>query len=96
MMKQVTDINRLFEENGAIGKNRISTESYVSLPEADFAKIMSGLAGKDIILIGLFAAENFESHPGFSLFYVFQKRNNSMKVVSGTAVIEPQGPGYFT
>jgi Ni,Fe-hydrogenase III large subunit/Ni,Fe-hydrogenase III component G len=80
-MKQITDIIGLFEENSARSKNRAVTESYVTLPEVEFKKIIAGLAGKDVILAGLFCVQNFAEYTGSSLLYVFQKRNCSHTVI---------------
>jgi len=49
-------------------------EIYISVTEADFEAVIGTLAQKDIVLISLFCAENFEQHTGFTMFYVFEKR----------------------
>jgi len=49
-------------------------EIYLPLSEDDFMQIVPGLLNDNIVLIGLFCAENFEGHTGFTLFYVLEKR----------------------
>ncbi|MDO8688186.1 MAG: NADH-quinone oxidoreductase subunit C, partial [Dehalococcoidales bacterium] len=56
-------------------------ETYVPVTEAELNSIITALAGKDIALIGLFAAQNFDGHNGFTLFYVFEKRGCSNIVI---------------
>jgi Ni,Fe-hydrogenase III large subunit/Ni,Fe-hydrogenase III component G len=91
-MKQITDILRQFEEQGALNRTKISTESYVSVPEAEFAKTIASLAGKDIVLTGLFGAQNFDGHTGFSLLYIFQKRTSNHTVVIVRPLLKNTAP----
>ena len=66
-MKQVVDINRIFEENSAAIRNRNCAVNYVSVPEDDFNDALVNISGKNVVLIGLFCVEDFNNHPGFSL-----------------------------
>jgi len=80
-MKQIIDIDRIFEENCTpqAGNNRL--ESYIVLPEEDFYNALTALSGKDVILIGLFCSQNFNGHVGFTLLYILERRKYSRIVV---------------
>lgn len=56
-------------------------ETYILVSAADFDSIIAALSGKDVVLISLFAAENFDGHKGFTLFYVLEKRGCSNIVI---------------
>ncbi len=67
-------VDEAFSEN----KNR---EIYLPVAEFDFDNIITALSGRDVVLIGLFAVENFDGHKGFTLFYVLEKRGSSNIVI---------------
>jgi formate hydrogenlyase subunit 5 len=56
-------------------------EVYLPVAEFDFDNVITALAGRDIVLIALFAAENIDGHNGFTLFYVLEKRGSSNIVI---------------
>jgi len=66
---QYTDIEDIFKKT-ASG----SREIYISVAEDEFPGLVTDLSSKDIVLIGLFAVENFTGRTGFTLFYVLEKR----------------------
>ena len=70
MIDNIFTVSSLFEEFNQ-DKN---DESYVVLPENKFDIVISAMAGRDVVLIGLFCAQNFEGSGGFTLFYVFERR----------------------
>jgi len=80
-MKPIVDINYYFEETGAVVKSKAGPEVYISVPEEVFSATMANIAGKDIVLIGLFCLQNFNGHTGFTLLYVLEKRNYSRIVI---------------
>ena len=80
-MKQVVDINRIFEENKTAPKNKNGTVNYIAVPEDDFSDALANISGINVVLIGLFCVEDFNNHPGFSLLYVLEKRNYSNIVI---------------
>jgi formate hydrogenlyase subunit 5 len=47
---------------------------YIPVTETDCYDTLNGLAGKDVVLISLFCAENFAERQGYTLFYVLEKR----------------------
>jgi formate hydrogenlyase subunit 5 len=49
---------------------------YVPVSDADFERLVPFLPDMEIILIDLFCVENFEKVPGFTLFYVLEKRGS--------------------
>ncbi len=69
-MPENIDINRLFS-TASPGGNDI----HINIPEEQFQTSMETIAGKDIILIGLFCVQDFDGYKGFHLLYVFEKRN---------------------
>jgi Ni,Fe-hydrogenase III large subunit/Ni,Fe-hydrogenase III component G len=48
-------------------------DTYLETSEDNFPRISEFLAGEKLSLIDIFAAEDFEEHPGFTLFYVFEE-----------------------
>jgi len=56
-------------------------EIYLPVAGDQFVEVMTELSGKDIVLIGLFAVENFTGRTGFTLFYVLEKRGCSNIIV---------------
>jgi formate hydrogenlyase subunit 5 len=56
-------------------------EVYLPVSEEEFNQLIPLCAEAEIILISLFCAENFEEKPGFTLFYVLEKRNSTNIVV---------------
>lgn len=75
------DSQSAIEIEGYFGENETDGEFYVAVTESCFLPVISSLSGKDIILIGLFCAENFEGYAGFTLFYVLEKRGSKSIVV---------------
>jgi Ni,Fe-hydrogenase III large subunit/Ni,Fe-hydrogenase III component G len=88
-MKHIADINYYFEETSAVEKSKNGTEIYISLPEEAFTSSLANIAGKDIVLIGLFCVQNFNGHTGFTLLYVLEKRNCSRIVIIERHLYEP-------
>jgi Ni,Fe-hydrogenase III large subunit/Ni,Fe-hydrogenase III component G len=88
-MKQIFDINHIFEENKITAKNKNNAAAYISIPEEDFQNEFTAISGKDIVLIGLFCAQNFNGYIGFTLFYVLEKRNYSNIVIVTRRLREP-------
>jgi formate hydrogenlyase subunit 5 len=66
---QYADVVSLFAKD-----TNDNLESYVPIAGEVFMDLMSSLSGKDIVLTGLFAVEDFGSHKGFTIFYVLEKR----------------------
>jgi Ni,Fe-hydrogenase III large subunit/Ni,Fe-hydrogenase III component G len=95
-MKQVVDINRIFEENIAAIRNRNCAVNYVSVPEDDFNDALVNISGKNVVLIGLFCVEDFNNHPGFSLLYVLEKRNYSNIVIVMRRLEQPSAGSVAT
>jgi formate hydrogenlyase subunit 5 len=89
-MKQIFDINQIFELNKITAKNKNSAAVYVSIPEEDFQNAFTAISGKDIVLIGLFCAQNFDGYTGFTLFYVLEKRNYGNIVIVTRRLPEPK------
>ncbi len=87
-MKEILDINRIFEENSA-ARNKNGVVNYISVPEDSFYDTLAGISGKNVVLIGLFCVENFEGHPGFSLLYVLEKRNYGNIVILTRRLQQP-------
>ena len=54
---------------------KIPKAVYLKIDEKSVSEIMLLLEGKDVILAGLFAAENFTGEK-FALFYIFEKRGD--------------------
>ncbi len=67
-------------------------ETYVPVTEAELSSTITALAGRDIVLIGLFAAENFDGHSGFTLFYVFEKRGGNNIVILRLSLSSNEAP----
>jgi formate hydrogenlyase subunit 5 len=88
-MKEILDINRIFEENSAAARNRNCAVNYLSMPEDGFYNSLANISGKNVVLIGLFCVENFNNHPGFSLLYVLEKRNYSNIVIVTRRLEQP-------
>jgi Ni,Fe-hydrogenase III large subunit/Ni,Fe-hydrogenase III component G len=88
-MKQVVDINRIFEENNAIPKSKNGAVNYIAVPEENFITTMANISGKNVVLVGLFCVQNFDGHPGFSLLYVLEKRNYSNIVIVTRRLEQP-------
>ncbi len=56
-------------------------EVYIPVMEFDFDNVLTALAGRDVVLTGLFAVENFKGHSGFTLLYVLEQRGSSNTVI---------------
>jgi formate hydrogenlyase subunit 5 len=69
---------RICQESFAQGSGK---EVYLTLNEAEFNLIMPQLPDMDIILIGLFAVQNFMEQVAFTLFYVLEKRGSQNLVI---------------
>jgi formate hydrogenlyase subunit 5 len=54
---------------------------YLTLLEADFLAVVPQLPDMEILLIGLFAVQDFNGYNGFSLLYVLEKRGSRNNVV---------------
>jgi formate hydrogenlyase subunit 5 len=54
---------------------------YIPVSETDCYDTLAGLAGKDVVLIGLFGVENFAGSRCYTLFYVLEKRDRRPLVV---------------
>ena len=78
-MEAVQDIRLLFEqaETDHMGYSEIE----LSVPDEEFNGILTNLAGKDIVLIGLFCVQDFDGQSGFTLLYAFEKRGSPNLVV---------------
>ena len=95
-MKQVVDINRIFEENSAAARNANGVVNYVSVPEDDFYDTLANISRKNVVLIGLFCVQDFDGHPGFSLLYVLEKRNYSNIVIVTLRLEQPSASSVAT
>ncbi|MBM3132712.1 MAG: hydrogenase large subunit [Chloroflexi bacterium] len=51
-----------------------ASESYISADDESFHAVLAAVSGARAVLIGLFAAQDFEEKRGFTLFYIFEKR----------------------
>jgi formate hydrogenlyase subunit 5 len=56
-------------------------ETYLPVSEEEFRDLVPLLPGAGVLLIGLFAVENFAGKSGFTLFYVLEKRGSRNIVV---------------
>jgi formate hydrogenlyase subunit 5 len=72
-MQTAHDINVLFDQSDAGHWDRC--ELAVSATDHEFTATLAEMSGKDVVLIGLFCVQGFEGHPGFTLLYVFEKRD---------------------
>jgi len=88
-MKPIVDLNYYFEETGAAAKSKTGPEIYISVPEEVFNSSLAHIAGKDVVLIGLFCLQNFNGHTGFTLLYVLEKRSYSRIVIVERHLHEP-------
>src|ERR1035441_8892271 len=95
-MKEILDINRIFEENSAAARNRNCAVNYLSMPEDGFYNSLANISGKNVVLIGLFCVENFNNHPGFSLLYVLEKRNYNNIVIITRRLEQPSASSVAT
>ncbi|MFA5879179.1 MAG: NADH-quinone oxidoreductase subunit C [Candidatus Margulisiibacteriota bacterium] len=72
-----TELNSLFPN--LIWEEPNQYEIYLNIEAGNndlFTQIIDYLVTKDLILINLFAAENFNKNNGITLFYVFEKRTS--------------------
>jgi formate hydrogenlyase subunit 5 len=70
-------LNKICQESFTQG----SGDVYLPLSENDFNQVVPQLPDMGIVLIGLFGVQNFERNPGFTLFYVLEKRGSPKLVI---------------
>ncbi|ODS43085.1 MAG: hydrogenase [Candidatus Altiarchaeales archaeon IMC4] len=58
-----------------------SGEAYLDISEDGFKAAISDIFGRYLVLTGLFCAQDFEGHKGFTLFYVFEKKGTKSMLV---------------
>lgn len=66
------ELNNIFNDLKWEEKN--TNEIYLFAKETIFEQLIEFLASQKLILVNLFAAENFKDYSDLSLFYVFEKR----------------------
>ena len=82
MNKPVNPENKLLfkicQESFSQGSGK---DVYLPLSESDFNQVMPQLPDMDIVLIGLFAVQNFLNKSGFTILYVLEKRGSRNLVI---------------
>jgi formate hydrogenlyase subunit 5 len=91
MNKPVNPENKLLyqicQESFAQGNGK---DVYLAISEFDFNQVLPQLPDLDIVLIGLFAAQDFIEKASFTLFYVLEKRGSRNLVVLLRHLLEPE------
>jgi Ni,Fe-hydrogenase III large subunit/Ni,Fe-hydrogenase III component G len=88
-METRTDISKFFDLPGQSGSGIF--EINIPLPDFQFEQMINQAVKDKVILIGLFCVQDIENHPGYTLVYIFEKRNAPSLVVLKRHLASLQG-----